>query len=400
MTVEAAMQVTYDLEDPYYGCVTDAVNDKNMGLYTLEAMRARPVGTFDTEEARKALAWAAEKQIGLATMRIGGGTLVINKSKFCANGTYVVEQNITELRDDDGNGFQEQFNRLAADGTVQTIAISAAGPVDGTNFFPTNLVALRNTGDGTIDFSKVFPEKNVMLANDAVTAVVSAISHNISANIAGRNLIVQILGNGNGLAAFNGETGEIFATEVGHLPAGTLNQFKETQTTSISPDIVPIESICSGPAIERAVERMTGVKFTNREIDEILQNGPESQVLERIRRFDDDMSSVWARNEAFQQIRRIVTNGARAAAQQFKGVSKALRFDPSTTSYFGHGSFWKSPKFTKLVQRILNVSPDSEIGEIEYSGNFDNTGNFDADSYGAAVLAVIDMYRKENKQEP
>jgi predicted NBD/HSP70 family sugar kinase len=336
-----------------------------IGRFTMQALRARPVRPFDPGQALNAL--RILEGASMLAIDIGGDKLVAERFAIC-DGEIAQAETILTRHGDHGVGYLAALQEVAEFAWTSRIpvGISFAGPVSGTRLVGApNLPAFasefhRSHGG---DFASLF--WNVSLANDAEAGIMAAALMAARHNPGARDVIYIINGSGLGGAVLTGNM--IYAAEPGHIEvAGQLNSFdgfvQRKQCGLDGATHVCIEAVGASKAgVEDIWHQIRGDRLTGRQISARYIKG-------------DDLA------------RALYHNSAWITAHAIKGMAVAFGLfeGDGWPVIVGHGGIFQVPGYG---QRVCDSLSDA-------AGNprILLTKDFSANTCleGAAIAAISD----------
>lgn len=329
--------------------------------FTLEALQAKPVRSFDPQATLHQLQTCSEKTV--VAVDIGGDKLIA-LSYDVRDGLLLQLAEILVRQGDGGSAYLDGLEEVAdlARRKMLSVGISFAGPTDGTKLLagpnlPVFITELRDRYGG--DFAGLFPA--VAVANDAEAGIMAGALEAVKRYPETRNVIYVINGSGLGGAVLTGNM--IFAAEPGHIQVEAgLNPFGQQKPCGmLGATYVCVELVAASKAgVEDMWLQQQGKRLSGREIAARYLAG-DHMALD------------------------LYDNSALVTAHAIKGIARAFglprNFDG--TVVVGHGGIFQVPGYKERVCSILGKDLSS-VPRMLFTRDFSTNTCLD----GAAIAAA------------
>lgn len=306
---------------------------EQLSYFTLDSIRAKPVGDFDAAAASETLKRQRNQRVIAIDI---GGDKVASASFRVDNGLLQSDsQEIKGIQSSDGIGYLQFLEELSQDATKNgaPVSISFAGLVEGTKplagpNISTLMKELADKYEG--DFARLFSTLR-NLSNDAVAGAIAGAIEARNKLPQTKQVIYVINGSGFGGAVIKDK--KIFATEPGHIPvADKLNPFGQNKPCGIfGAQYVCVESVAASKAgIEDLWTEKTGEKLDGRKISANYIQGNELAI-------------------------NLYDNSALLTAHAIKGIANAFKILKlsNETAVVCHGGIFNVPGYGERVRQIL-----------------------------------------------
>ena len=329
--------------------------------FTVEALRSKPVRSFDPQATLHQLRTGGEKTV--VAVDIGGDKLIA-LSYNVRDGLLLQLAEVLVRRGDGGSAYLDGLEEVAnfACSKMLPVGISFAGPTDGTKLLaapnlPVFIAELHTRYGG--DFAGLFPA--VAVANDAEAGIMAGALEAAKRYPETRNVIYVINGSGLGGAVLTDNM--IFAAEPGHIQVeARLNPFGQQKPCGMGgATYVCIEAVAASKAgvediwLQHQGKRLSGIEIAARYLT------GDHMALE------------------LYDISALVT------AHAIKGIARAFglpkNFD--RTVVVGHGGIFEVPGYRERVCSILKKDLSS-VPRMLFTTDFSTNTCLD----GAAIAAA------------
>ncbi|HCU94050.1 MAG TPA: hypothetical protein DHU96_15530 [Actinobacteria bacterium] len=329
--------------------------------FTVEALRAKPVRSFDPQAALHRLRAGGEKTV--IAVDIGGDKLIA-LSYNIRDGLLLQLAEVLARRGDGGSAYLDGLEEVAnlARRKTLSVGISFAGPTDGTKLLagpnlPVFTAELHDRCGG--DFAGLFPA--VAVANDAEAGIMAGALEAAKRYPETQNVIYVINGSGIGGAVLTDNM--IFAAEPGHIQVEPrLNPFGQHKSCGMDgATYVCIELVAASKAgVEDIWLQQKGKRLNGKEIAAKYLAG-DHMALD------------------------LYENSALVTAHAIKGMARAfgLPKDFDGTVVVGHGGIFEVPGYPKRVCSILGKDLPT-VPRMLFTKDFSTNACLD----GAAIAAA------------
>jgi predicted NBD/HSP70 family sugar kinase len=329
--------------------------------FTVEALRAKPVRSFDPQATLHRLRAGGEKTV--IAVDIGGDKLIALPYNVRA-GLLLQLAEVLARRGDGGSAYLDGLEEVAdlARRKMLSVGISFAGPTDGTKLLagpnlPVFIAELHDRYGG--DFAGLFPA--VAVANDAEAGIMAGALEAAKRYPNTWNVIYVINGSGLGGAVLTDKM--IFAAEPGHIQVEPrLNPFGQHKPCGMGgATYVCVELVAASKAgIEDIWFQQQSKRLSGKEIAARYLAG-DHMALD------------------------LYDNSALVTAHAIKGIARAfgLPKDFDGTVVVGHGGIFEVPGYSKRVCSILEKDLSS-VPRMLFTKDFSTNACLD----GAAIAAA------------
>jgi hypothetical protein len=347
------------------------IKQEHLSRYTHKSIQASCEISYDPCSVLKKLK-DQEGIVGVA-IGIGGTNLYIQPFRIQEGAIEFIESiegcDISPIHFSSRNG-ENYFRELKKiSKSVQGIpkGIAVAGLVSGTCYLGTNIPVFMEEFGNQFggDFAMLFDGDPITVINDGV-AIAAGASMELFRTIAQKhnmNVLVQIMGTGNGFTVFLAD-GQIIPTEPGQLDGADFNIFGTGWSTELSSGKIALESLSAGPGISAAFEKLEGIKSDAKGIAEKhLACGNRNAM-------------------------KVFAHSAMIAAQQFIGMMHCFDICLEDTLLVANGGVWRAVGYKNLVSEIIRKHFKLEE-QIPIYHTDELIGEIPADIMGAALFAVL-----------
>jgi len=335
--------------------------------FTVEALRAKPVRSFDPQATLHQLRTGAGKAV--VAVDIGGDKLIA-WSYDVRGGLLLQSAEVVIRRGDAGSAYLDGLEKVAelARRKMLPVGISFAGPTDGTKLLagpnlPVFAAELHDCYGG--DFAGLFP--TVAVANDAEAGIMAGALEAAKRCPETRNVIYVINGSGIGGAVLTDN--KIFAAEPGHIEVEkSLNRFGQRKPCGmLGATYVCIEAVAASKAgIEDIWLQRRGKRLSGKEIAASYLSG-DGLALD------------------------LYDNSTLVTAHAIKGIARAFNLpkDFAGTVVVGHGGIFEVPGYRERVCSILEKDLSS-VPRVIFTKDFSNNTCLDGAAIAAATSGIPD----------
>jgi len=329
--------------------------------FTVEALQAKPVRSFDPQATLHQLRAGGEKTV--VAVDIGGDKLIA-LSYDVRDGLLLQLDEVLVRRGDGGSAYLDGLEEVAdlARRKMLSVGISFAGPTDGTKLLagpnlPVFIAELRDRHGG--DFARLF--RAVSVANDAEAGIMAGALEAAKRHPETQNVIYVINGSGLGGAVLTDNM--IFAAEPGHVQVeARLNPFGQHKPCGmLGATYVCVELVAASKAgVEDIWLQQQGKRLSGKEIAARYLSGDHLAL-------------------------DLYDNSALVTAHAIKGIASAFglpkNFD--RTVVVGHGGIFEVPGYRERVCSIL-AKDLSAVPRMLFTKGFSTNTCLD----GAAIAAA------------
>jgi predicted NBD/HSP70 family sugar kinase len=336
--------------------------------FTVEALQAKPVRSFDPQTTLHQLESGGEKTV--VAVDIGGDKLIA-WSYDVRSGLLLQLAEVAVRRGDGGSGYLDGLEEVAdlARRKILPVGISFAGPLDGTRLvagpnLPVFVKELHDRHGG--DFAGLFLA--VAVANDAEAGIMAGALEAARLYPETRNVIYVINGSGLGGAVLT--CNRIYAAEPGHIQVEPrLNPFDQTKPCGmLGATYVCVEAVAASKAgVEDIWRQRQRQRLSGKEIAARYLAG-------------DDMAL------------ELYDNSALVTAHAIKGIAKAFELPENFdgTVVVGHGGIFEVPGYSErvcsILRKDLSVAP-----RMLFTKDFSSNACLDGAAIAAATSGNPDM---------